>query len=153
MDEGPTRRPGERIEERCRAHGMRLTGPRRLIARVLAEADDHPDAVELYRRVAERDAGISLSTVYRTMKLFKEAGIVERHAFQDGPARFEASEGQHHDHLIDITTGSVIEFRSEEIERLQAEVARKLGYEIVGHRLELYARPRKSVRRRTGLKA
>ena len=128
---------------------MRLTGQRRLIAEVLAEAHDHPDVPELHRRVAARDKGISLATVYRTVKRLEETGILERHAFRDGRARYEAAPNKHHDHLIDLETGKVIEFRSEEIERLQAEIARQLGYELVGHRLELYARPARSTRRRS----
>lgn len=130
-----------RIEAQCRALGIRLTGPRKLIAEVLAEANDHPDVPELHRRVAARDETVSLSTVYRTVKRFEEQGILERHAFQDGRARYEKASKKHHDHLIDLATGKVIEFRSEEIERLQAEIAQRLGYELVGHRLELYARP------------
>jgi Fur family transcriptional regulator, ferric uptake regulator len=130
-----------RIEAQCRARGLRLTGPRRLIAAVLSESDDHPDVPELHRRVALRDETISLSTVYRTVKRFEEQGIIARHAFQDGRARYEKASKEHHDHLIDLDTGKVVEFRSEEIERLQAEVARRLGYHLVGHRLELYARP------------
>jgi Fur family transcriptional regulator, ferric uptake regulator len=129
------------IEKQCRAKGMRLTGPRRLIAEVLAEAHDHPDVPELHRRVAARDERVSLATVYRTVKRFEEEGILERHAFRDGRARYEAAPVGHHDHLIDLQTGKVIEFRSEEIEQLQAEIARRLGYELVGHRLELYANP------------
>jgi Fur family ferric uptake transcriptional regulator len=129
-----------RIEARCRAKGLRLTGPRKLIAQVIAEAHDHPDVPELHRRVAEHDDGVSLATVYRAVKRFEELGIIERHAFQDGRARYELAAKRHHDHLIDIGTGKVIEFRSEEIERLQAEIADQLGYELVGHRLELYAR-------------
>lgn len=120
---------------------MRLTGQRRLIAKVLAEAHDHPDVPELHRRVANRDDRVSLATVYRTVKRFEEAGIIERHAFRDGRARYEAAPNNHHDHLIDLATGKVIEFRSEEIERLQAEIAKRLGYDLVGHRLELYATP------------
>jgi Fur family transcriptional regulator, ferric uptake regulator len=120
---------------------MRLTGQRRLIAEVLAEAHDHPDVPELHRRVAARDERVSLATVYRTVKRFEEEGILERHAFRDGRARYEAAPEGHHDHLIDLQTGKVIEFRSEEIERLQAEIARRLGYDLVGHRLELYANP------------
>lgn len=132
-----------RIEQQCRDRGMRLTGQRRLIAEVLSEAHDHPDVPELHRRVAARDAGVSLATVYRTVKRFEEAGIIERHAFRDGRARYEAAPNKHHDHLIDLQTGKVIEFRSEEIERLQAEIARRLGYELIGHRLELYAQPKR----------
>jgi len=130
-----------RIEAQCRAKGMRLTGQRRLIAAVLAESDDHPDVPELHRRVALRDETVSLSTVYRTVKRLEEQGIIERHAFQDGRARYEKASKDHHDHLIDLETGKVVEFRSEDIEHLQAEIARRLGYELVGHRLELYAVP------------
>jgi Fur family ferric uptake transcriptional regulator len=120
---------------------MRMTEQRRVIARVLAEADDHPDVEELYRRAAEVDEHISISTVYRTMKLFEDAGIIERHDFREGRARYEQMRDEHHDHLINLRTGEVLEFRSEEIERLQAEVARQLGYKLVDHRLELYAVP------------
>ena len=111
-----------RIEQQCRDRGMRLTGQRRLIAEVLSEAHDHPDVPELHRRVAARDAGVSLATVYRTVKRFEEAGIIERHAFRDGRARYEAASNKHHDHLIDLQSGTVIEFRSEEIERLQVRL-------------------------------
>jgi len=129
------------IEALCSAKGMRMTEQRRVIARVLAESDDHPDVEELYRRCAKVDDRISISTVYRTMRLFEDAGIIERHDFRDGRARYETSTEVHHDHLINLRTGEVIEFQSEEIERLQAEVARKLGYKLVDHRLELYAVP------------
>lgn len=141
-----------RIEAQCRAKGMRLTGQRKLIAEVLAEAHDHPDVPELHRRVARRDESVSLSTVYRTVKRFEEQGILEKHAFQDGRARYETAPEEHHDHLIDLTTGKVIEFHSEDIERLQAEIARRLGYQLVGHKLELYARPL-AARRRKSAKA
>ena len=133
--------PGRQIEKQCAEHGLKMTGPRRVIARVLGAAQDHPDVDELHRRVAEIDPGISLSTVYRTVKLFEEAGILARHDFREGRARYEATPGEHHDHLINIRDGSVIEFRSAEIEALQAEVARRLGYKLVDHRLELYAVP------------
>ena len=126
------------IEALCAAKGMRMTEQRRVIARVLAESDDHPDVEELYRRCIRVDDRISISTVYRTMRLFEDAGIIERH---DGRARYETSPDIHHDHLINLRTGEVIEFQSEEIERLQTEVARKLGYKLVDHRLELYAVP------------
>jgi Fur family ferric uptake transcriptional regulator len=129
------------IEARCAATGMRMTEQRRVIARVLAEAADHPDVEELYRRCVAVDDKISISTVYRTVKLFEDAGIIERHDFREGRARYEPSPESHHDHLINLRTGEVIEFQSEEIERLQAEVARKLGYKLVDHRLELYAVP------------
>ena len=129
------------IEALCAAKGMRMTEQRRTIARVLAQADDHPDVEELYRRASKVDERISISTVYRTMKLFEDAGIIERHDFREGRARYEQIPESHHDHLINLRTGDVVEFRSEEIERLQAEVARKLGYKLVDHRLELYAVP------------
>jgi Fur family transcriptional regulator, ferric uptake regulator len=129
------------IEARCVAKGMRMTEQRRIIARVLASSEDHPDVEELFRRCVVIDNRISISTVYRTVKLFEDAGIVERHDFRDGRARYEQQRESHHDHLINLRTGEVIEFESEEIERLQAEVARKLGYRLVDHRLELYAVP------------
>src|SRR6059036_741255 len=129
------------IEARCAATGMRMTEQRRVIARVLAEALDHPDVEELYRRCAAVDDKISISTVYRTVKLFEDAGIIERHEFRNGRARYEQMPDSHHDHLINLRTGEVIEFQSEDIERLQSEVARRLGYRLVDHRLELYAVP------------
>ncbi len=132
---------GTDIEAQCAAKGMRMTEQRRVIARVLAAAADHPDVEELYRRASAIDGKISISTVYRTMKLFEDAGIIERHDFREGRARFEQARDDHHDHLINLRTGEVVEFRSEDIERLQAEVARKLGYKLVDHRLELYAVP------------
>ena len=140
----------EQLERTCRDQGVRLTGQRRVIAQVVAGLLDHPDVNELYRRVAEIDKRISLSTVYRTVKRFEELGLVERHEFKDGRARYESTPAVHHDHLIDITTGRVIEFHSEAIERLQTEIAEKLGYRVVGHRLELYAEPlpRKTIRKR-----
>lgn len=118
-----------------------MTGQRRVIARIISEAEDHPDVVELHRRAQSVDARIALSTVYRTVKLFEDGGIIERHEFRDGRARYEQAPHEHHDHLIDMTTGNVVEFRSEEIEQLQAEMARRLGYRLVHHRLELYAVP------------
>ena len=129
------------IEAQCAARGMRMTEQRRVIARILAASDDHPDVEELYRRCAAVDNRISISTVYRTVKLFEDAGIIERHDFRDGRARYEQMPESHHDHLINLRTGEVIEFQSEEIEALQAEVARRLGYRLVDHRLELYAVP------------
>ena len=131
------------IIERCEARGLRLTDQRRTIAAVLEEADDHPDVEELYARAAARDARISLATVYRTVKLFEEAGILERREFGDGRARYEAAGGEHHDHLIDLTTGAVIEFVDPEIEALQEKIAERLGYELRDHRLELYAVPKR----------
>jgi Fur family transcriptional regulator, ferric uptake regulator len=138
---GSAEKPERDIEALCAAKGMRMTEQRRTIARVLAQADDHPDVEELYRRASKVDERISISTVYRTMKLFEDAGIIERHDFREGRARYEQIPESHHDHLINLRTGDVVEFRSEEIERLQAEVARKLGYKLVDHRLELYAVP------------
>ncbi|HEY5279797.1 MAG TPA: Fur family transcriptional regulator [Pseudolabrys sp.] len=120
---------------------MRMTEQRRTIARVLAQSADHPDVEELYRRCSAVDDRISMSTVYRTVRLFEDAGIIERHDFREGRSRYETSTEGHHDHLINLRTGEVIEFQSEEIERLQAEVARKLGYKLMDHRLELYAVP------------
>ena len=139
---GSPEKPDKRdIEAVCAAKGMRMTEQGRTIARVLAQADDHPDVEELYRRASKVDDRISISTVYRTMKLFEDSGIIERHDFREGRARYEQIPESHHDHLINLRTGDVVEFRSEEIERLQAEVARKLGYKLVDHRLELYAVP------------
>lgn len=130
-----------RMETQCRESGIRLTGQRKVIAEVIAEAVDHPDVQELHRRVAERDKRISLATVYRTVKRFESEGILERHAFRDGRARYEKASNKHHDHLIDLKSGKVIEFQSAEIERLQTLIARELGYDLVGHRLELYGVP------------
>ena len=127
-----------RIEELCAAQGLRMTGQRRVIARVLASAKDHPDVEEVYRRANKIDARISLSTVYRTLKLFSEKGILERHDFGDKRGRYEEASGPHHDHLIDVESGRVIEFRNESIEALQERIARELGFKLVGHRLELY---------------
>jgi Fur family ferric uptake transcriptional regulator len=129
------------LEAQCLAKGMRMTEQRRVIARVLSGSADHPDVEELYRRCVKIDDRISISTVYRTVKLFEDSGIIERHDFREGRARYEQIPDTHHDHLINLRTGEVIEFRSEEIEKLQAEVARRLGYRLVDHRLELYALP------------
>jgi Fur family transcriptional regulator, ferric uptake regulator len=131
----------------CRAHGLRMTGQRRIIVTVMDGVDDHPDVVELHKRCLVADPRISLSTVYRTMKLFQDHGILARHAFRDGRSRYEAAGGEHHDHLIDLDSGKVIEFRSEEIERLQTEIAARLGYRLIDHRLELYAVPLDRTRR------
>jgi Fur family ferric uptake transcriptional regulator len=127
------------IEAACAAKGMRMTEQRRVIARVLGAAQDHPDVEELYRRASAIDDKISISTVYRTVKLFEDAGIIERHDFREGRSRYEQVPDEHHDHLIDVNSGKVIEFRSEEIEALQEEIARRHGFKLVGHRLELYA--------------
>ncbi len=131
------------IIERCEAQGLRLTGQRRTIAAVLEDAEDHPDVEELYARAVAQDPHISLATVYRTVKLFEEAGILEKHEFGDGRARYEDAERDHHDHLIDIQSGDVIEFVDPEIEALQERIAEKLGYKLKGHRLELYGVPLK----------
>ena len=130
------------IEALCAEKGLRITEQRRVIARVLSEAEDHPDVEALHARAVAVDPGISIATVYRTVRLFEEAGILERHDFGDGRARYEEMPSAHHDHLIDLQSGRVIEFRNEEIEKLQEIIADKLGYELVGHRLELYAVPR-----------
>ncbi|MBB3936357.1 Fur family transcriptional regulator [Aureimonas phyllosphaerae] len=130
-------------ETLLREAGVRITRPRRTIIAILREHPDHPDALEIFRRASAVDPSISLSTVYRTMRLLEEKGAIHRHAFGNGPSRFEQADGEHHDHLIDLDTGDVIEFSSERIEALQDEVARSLGYEIVFHRLELYGRKRR----------
>lgn len=126
------------IEALCAEKGLRITEQRRVIARVLSEADDHPDVEALHERAAAVDSGISIATVYRTVRLFEEAGILERHDFGDGRARYEAAADEHHDHLIDVETGKVIEFVDEELEELQRQIAEKLGYRLVDHRMELY---------------
>ena len=128
----------DRLEKLCIEKGLKMTEQRRVIARVLSESTDHPDVELVYQRATERDPRISIATVYRTVKLFEEASILERHDFGDGRARYEERPEEHHDHLIDVKTGEVVEFSNEEIERLQAEVARALGYRLVDHRLELY---------------
>jgi Fur family ferric uptake transcriptional regulator len=127
-----------RIEQACQDRGLRMTEQRRVIARVIADSEDHPDVEELYRRASAVDNRISIATVYRTVKLFEDAGILERRDFRDGRARYEEANDVHHDHLIDLQSGEVIEFRNEDIERLQEAVARELGYKLVDHRLELF---------------
>ena len=131
----------DRIEKLCVEKGMRITEQRRVIARVISASQDHPDVEELHRRSAAVDPGISIATVYRTVRLFEEAGILERHDFRDGRSRYEERPDTHHDHLIDMRSGNVIEFVDPEIERLQQEIARRLGYKLVDHRLELYGVP------------
>ncbi len=131
----------ETIIARCEAKGLRMTDQRRTIATVLHEADDHPDVEELYARASARDPRISIATVYRTVKLFEEAGILDRLEFGDGRARYEDAERDHHDHLIDMNSGAVIEFCDPDIEALQERIAAKLGYRLKGHRLELYGVP------------
>lgn len=128
------------VEKKCVERGLRLTEQRRVIAKVLSNADDHPDAEELYARASLIDPKISLATVYRTVRLFADSGIIEMHDFRDGRARYETADADHHDHLIDVQSGEVIEFVDDEIEALQHRIAEKLGYELVDHRLELYGR-------------
>ena len=130
-----------RIEKLCAEKGLRMTEQRRVIARVLSDAADHPDAEELYKRASSIDPHISIATVYRTVKLFEDAGILERHDFRDGRSRYEETPDNHHDHLIDMRSGRVIEFMDPDIEALQETIARKLGYRLVDHRLELYGVP------------
>lgn len=128
----------DRLEKLCIEKGLKMTEQRRVIARVLSESTDHPDVEMVYQRAVEKDPRISIATVYRTVKLFEEASILERHDFGDGRARYEERPEEHHDHLIDVRTGEVVEFSNDEIERLQQEVARALGYRLVDHRLELF---------------
>ena len=129
------------IEDRCLEKGLKMTEQRRVIARVLSEANDHPDAAEVYRRAADLDPRISMATVYRTIRLFEDCNVLERLNFGDGRVRYEEASREHHDHLIDVKSGKIIEFQNTEIERLQREVAREFGYELVDHRLELYGIP------------
>jgi Fur family transcriptional regulator, ferric uptake regulator len=136
------------IEQLCAAKGLKMTGQRRVIARVLSEAEDHPDVELVHKRAAEIDANISIATVYRTVRLFEEEEILDRHEFGDGRARYEEASDDHHDHLIDIESGRVIEFHSEEIEKIQEDVAKKLGYRLVDHRLALYATPIKKKKKK-----
>lgn len=120
-----------------------MTGQRRVIAQTISASEDHPDVEEIYKRATELDKNISIATVYRTVRMFEESGIIAKHDFGDGKARYEESSEDHHDHLINIKNGKIVEFHNDEIERLQEEVARKLGYKLIGHRLELYAVPLK----------
>ena len=126
------------IEEKCKTKGVRLTDQRRIIAEVMSKATDHPDVDELHKRINKIDKKISIATVYRTVKLFEESGIVEKHDFKGGKARYEQAPEEHHDHLIDINSGDIIEFVDQDIEILQNKVAKKLGYKLVDHKLELY---------------
>jgi len=132
------------IEDKCISKGVKLTGQRKIIARVMSEAEDHPDVDELYKRVTKIDSKISIATVYRTVKLFEEAGILAKHDFKGGKARYEEISESHHDHLIDVKTGEIIEFVDDEIEKLQKKVAEKYGYELVDHKLELYGIKKKN---------
>ena len=126
------------IENKCVQKGLRLTDQRRLVARIMSESDDHPDVDELHKRVKKLDSKMSIATVYRTVKLFEEAGIIAKHDFKGNKARYEQTTREHHDHLIDINTGEITEFVNNDIEKLQKKVAEKLGYKLVDHRLELY---------------
>ncbi len=126
------------IENKCISKGVRLTEQRKLVAKVMSDSDDHPDVDELHKRVSKLDSKVSIATVYRTVKLFEEAGIVSKHDFKGNKARYEEVTKEHHDHLVDINTGEIIEFVDEDIEKLQKKVAEKLGYKLVDHRLELY---------------
>ena len=134
----------ETIEQKCIAKGVKLTDQRRVIAKVMSESQDHPDVDELYNRVSKKDTKISIATVYRTVKLFEEAGILAKHDFKGGKARYEELNESHHAHLIDLKTGEIIEFVDEEIEKLQEKVAEKYGYKLVDHKLELYGVKKKS---------
>ena len=134
----------ETIEQKCISKGVKLTDQRKIIAKVMSESNDHPDVDELYNRVSMLDSKISIATVYRTVKLFEEAGILAKHDFKGGKARYEEMSESHHDHLIDIKTGEIIEFVNDEIEILQKKVAEKYGYELVDHKLELYGIKKKS---------
>ena len=130
-----------RIEKLCVERGMKMTGQRRIIARVLSESEDHPDVEELFRRSVAVDNNISIATVYRTVRMFKEAGLLDRLDFGDGRARYEETSNLHHDHLIDIRSGKVIEFQDDSIEEIQQKIAKKLGYNLIGHRLQLFGVP------------
>ena len=134
----------ETIEQKCIAKGVKLTDQRKIIAKVMSEANDHPDVDELYNRVSKIDSKISIATVYRTVKLFEEFGILAKHEFKGGKARYEQLNESHHDHLIDIKSGEIIEFVDQEIEKLQKKVAEKYGYDLVDHKLELYGVKKKS---------
>ena len=131
------------IEEKCKQKGVRLTDQRKVIAQVMSESKDHPDVDELHKRVTLIDKKISIATVYRTLKLFEESGIIERHDFKEGKSRYEPSTDEHHDHLIDVNTGEIIEFVDKDIEELQIKIAKKLGYNLVDHKLELYGSKKK----------
>tara|TARA_B100000029_G_scaffold308603_2_gene301291 strand:+ start:563 stop:991 length:429 start_codon:yes stop_codon:yes gene_type:complete len=130
-----------RIEIKCKERGLKMTGQRRTIAAVLSDSTDHPDAAAVYRRAVVLDPRISMATVYRTIRLFEDCDVLEKHDFGDGRSRYEEVSEEHHDHLIDVSTGAVIEFQNDDIEVIQREVAKKLGYELVDHRLELYGTP------------
>ena len=128
----------KQLEQLCIERGMKMTEQRRIIARVLSDADDHPDVEDLYQRSVKLDPKISIATVYRTVRLFEEAGLLDRHDFGDGRSRYEQASDDHHDHLVDVQSGAIIEFHDEEVEELQRQIATRLGYSLIGHRMELY---------------
>ena len=139
------------LERLCIERGMKMTEQRRIIARVLSDADDHPDVEDLYQRSVKLDPKISIATVYRTVRLFEEAGLLDRHDFGDGRSRYEQASDDHHDHLVDVQSGAIIEFHDEEVEELQRQIAARLGYSLIGHRMELYGVELKDVLKKTGI--
>ncbi|HIF59103.1 MAG TPA: transcriptional repressor [Rhodospirillales bacterium] len=141
-----------KLEQLCIERGMKMTEQRRIIARVLSDADDHPDVEDLYQRSVKLDPKISIATVYRTVRLFEEAGLLDRHDFGDGRSRYEQASDDHHDHLVDVQSGAIIEFHDEEVEELQRQIAARLGYSLIGHRMELYGVELKDVLKKPGSK-
>ena len=142
----------KQLEELCIERGMKMTEQRRIIARVLSNAEDHPDVEDLYKRSVELDPKISIATVYRTVRLFAEAGLLDKHDFGDGRSRYEQASDDHHDHLVDVQSGTIIEFHDEEVEFLQRQIAARLGYSLIGHRMELYGAKLKDTLNKPGLK-
>jgi Fur family ferric uptake transcriptional regulator len=142
----------KQLEELCIERGMKMTEQRRIIARVLSNAEDHPDVEDLYKRSVELDPKISIATVYRTVRLFAEAGLLDKHDFGDGRSRYEQASDDHHDHLVDVQSGTIIEFHDEEVESLQRQIAARLGYSLIGHRMELYGAKLKDTLNKPGLK-
>ena len=142
----------KKLEQLCIDRGMKMTEQRRIIAQVLSDADDHPDVEDLHKRCANIDSRISIATVYRTVRLFEEAGLLDRHDFGDGRARYEQASDEHHDHLVDVQSGTIIEFHDEEVEELQHKIASRLGYRLIGHRMELYGIELKDVLKKPDLK-
>ena len=140
------------LERLCIERGMKMTEQRRIIARVLSDADDHPDVEDLYQRSVKLDPKISIATIYRTVRLLEEAGLLDRHDFGDGRSRYEQASDDHHDHLVDVQSGAIIEFHDEEVEELQRQIAARLGYSLIGHRMELYGVELKDVQKKPGSK-
>ena len=140
------------LERLCIERGMKMTEQRRIIARVLSDADDHPDVDDLYKRSVKLDPKISIATVYRTVRLFAEAGLLDRHDFGDGRSRYEQASDDHHDHLVDVQSGAIIEFHDEEVEKLQRQIAARLGYSLIGHRMELYGVELEDIQKKPGSK-